>query len=165
MTTKYCIACKETHPLTEFNKSAKAADGRQSYCRGCNRRAVAAYAATDKGKASNRRRAAAYAATDKGKAAKRRRAASERLTNPEKRVARSAVAHAITAGQLVRGPCEVCGTTVNIDGHHEDYSKPLDVNWLCRKHHKERHREIDMLETAPPPETAQPPERDLLGYG
>jgi len=35
--------------------------------------------------------------------------------------------------------CEVCGE-VKVDKHHYDYNKPLDVVFLCRKHHKEVHR-------------------------
>jgi hypothetical protein len=40
-------------------------------------------------------------------------------------------------GWLKRQPCEVCGDP-NSDGHHEDYSKPLAVTWLCRTHHRRR---------------------------
>lgn len=50
-----------------------------------------------------------------------------------------AVHKAVKKGELFRGPCEVCGTTKNIDAHHDDYSKPLDVRWLCRKHHQMHH--------------------------
>lgn len=48
--------------------------------------------------------------------------------------------NAIRRGRIERGPCEVCGTTENVHGHHDDYSKPLDVRWLCRDHHLELHR-------------------------
>jgi hypothetical protein len=43
------------------------------------------------------------------------------------------------SGRLKKLPCEVCGNPKS-DGHHDDYAKPLDVKWLCRKHHAERHR-------------------------
>ena len=46
---------------------------------------------------------------------------------------------AIKTGQLVRMPCEVCGSKA--EAHHPDYSKPLNVMWLCRKHHSEWHKE------------------------
>ncbi len=40
-------------------------------------------------------------------------------------------------GLLKRKPCEVCGTWDNLERHHDDYAKPLQVRWLCRKHHLE----------------------------
>ncbi len=59
---------------------------------------------------------------------------------PEKRRAHEAVRQALLKGVLVKQPCADCGTTHNVDGHHEDYSQPLVVTWLCRKHHAARHR-------------------------
>jgi hypothetical protein len=47
--------------------------------------------------------------------------------------------NAIRDGHIVRGPCEVCGTRRHVDGHHDDYSKPLDARWMCRRHHLEFH--------------------------
>jgi len=60
--------------------------------------------------------------------------------NPEKRRAHSAVARAIRSGRLVRGCCEVCGATERIQAHHDDYSKPLEVRWLCPAHHAAERR-------------------------
>lgn len=57
---------------------------------------------------------------------------------PERVMAREKVYRAITNGQLTREPCEVCGDH-NSQAHHKDYRKPLEVIWLCAKHHKERH--------------------------
>jgi hypothetical protein len=55
---------------------------------------------------------------------------------PEKYKAR------ILSQRIPLKPCEVCGSTTNIHRHHEDYSKPMDVTFLCVKHHNERHVEI-----------------------
>lgn len=61
------------------------------------------------------------------------------LRNPEKIRAHQAVRHAIKRGDLIRGPCEDCGTTRGVEAHHPDYSQPLSVVWLCRRDHKRRH--------------------------
>ena len=55
--------------------------------------------------------------------------------HPEQRRAQRRAQYAIKTGKLTKGPCEVCGTTEDVQAHHEDHSKPLDVNWLCRSHH------------------------------
>lgn len=51
--------------------------------------------------------------------------------------AHSAVHSAKAKGELVKEPCEICGSKVRVEAHHEDYSKPLDVRWLCNNHHRQ----------------------------
>lgn len=58
--------------------------------------------------------------------------------HPERVAARNAVASAVKGGRLIRQPCEVCGAA-KVEGHHDDYSKPLAVRWLCPTHHDEHH--------------------------
>jgi hypothetical protein len=73
--------------------------------------------------------------------AKRAERARQRVRNPAERhkhEARWQTRRAIASGALVRQPCEVCGNP-KVDAHHDDYSRPLDVRWLCRAHHNEHH--------------------------
>jgi DNA repair exonuclease SbcCD ATPase subunit len=70
-----------------------------------------------------------------------RKRSKSRKPLPEKVRAKNAVNHAIVAGVIERKPCEVCGNPLS-EGHHEDYTQPLDVLWLCRTHHMEKHRRI-----------------------
>lgn len=57
----------------------------------------------------------------------------------DKRRARELMATAIRRGELVRQPCEVCGVVSRVHGHHDDYSQPLIVRWLCALHHRREH--------------------------
>jgi hypothetical protein len=51
----------------------------------------------------------------------------------------------MSTGKLIRQPCEVCGSK-KVEAHHDDYTKPLDVRWLCKKHHAEHHKNNPNLE-------------------
>ncbi len=45
---------------------------------------------------------------------------------------------ALRNGILTKKPCEKCGK-INSQAQHHDYSKPLDVTWLCPYHHAQEH--------------------------
>lgn len=90
---------------------------------------------------------------------------SKRMQDAARREAARQVSAALHAGVLVRRPCERCGRRKGVDGHHEDYSRPLDVTWLCKVHHSRRHWELRQQAKAilgptgmkPPKPTPQPP--------
>lgn len=64
-----------------------------------------------------------------------------RQNNREKARAWSIVGNAILRGDLQKPNfCSLCGVcNVRIHAHHEDYSLPLSVTWLCHICHKELH--------------------------
>lgn len=68
-----------------------------------------------------------------------------KVASMDKEKARRLVRTAIAQGKLIRPEvCEKCGKAPGkaIDGrpkihaHHHDYSKPLDVEWLCARCHR-----------------------------
>jgi hypothetical protein len=66
--------------------------------------------------------------------------ARHRARHPEKYRARRALNYQLEIGTITRKPCEICGAKAQ--AHHEDYSKPLDVRWLCPKHHMKLHNAV-----------------------
>ena len=52
----------------------------------------------------------------------------------------------IRYGKIKRQICEVVGCSQIGEGHHADYTKPLDVQWLCKKHHIEHHKKLKQKE-------------------
>lgn len=61
-----------------------------------------------------------------------------------KRRARGNLAYHLRAGNIKRQSCEYadCGET-ETEGHHYDYDEPLEVIWLCHKHHGQLHRTLN----------------------
>lgn len=127
--TRVCKKCKANLPMGMFRvmkrvrPSGFLSENRRYTCRKCDNRRRLEYAKKPNEKV---RRA---------KSAKRYRSDP---TEKMKNYARGAVSNAIDKGRLVRLPCEQCGA-IDTEAHHDDYSKPLDVRWLCRPHHMTLH--------------------------
>lgn len=61
---------------------------------------------------------------------------------PEAIRAHNAVNNGIRGGTVFRpDSCSICGKVGRLDGHHPDYTKPLDVVWLCQVCHKKEKKE------------------------
>lgn len=89
------------------------------------------------------RRSRAKARAKLGGAAARNRKYNE--ANREKHLAHKAVEKAVSRGHLTKMPCEACGETKLVHAHHDDYSRRLDVIWLCPLHHKQRHKILSVF--------------------
>lgn len=123
MKEKYCSRCKAVG--TEMVNHAKGRDGTQYYyCRECNTSQARRYRETKKGKENIYR--AVYKSIDKLR---------------YKQDARLLVRDAVFSGLLSKPVvCEHCCIEKKLNAHHEDYSKPLQVLWLCVSCHFARHR-------------------------
>lgn len=144
---KTCFKCGESKSLDEFYKHPQMADGRLGKCKTCTikdsetRRAL---------KSSDPQWVVSELKRHREKSQKYRedgrhkpdpqRSLNWADRNPTKRHAHHMVNNAVRNGKLVKLPCSVCGNPKS-EAHHEDYSKPLDVIWLCRKHHGELHHQ------------------------
>jgi hypothetical protein len=63
--------------------------------------------------------------------------------NAQKILCRHTTQQAIRSGELVRGPCEVCGCS-DVEAHHDDYAKPLTVRWFCKADHEAFHHKEEL---------------------
>lgn len=49
----------------------------------------------------------------------------------------------VRRGNIIRpNECEICKLECKPDGHHTDYSKPLEVMWLCKTCHAHQHGKL-----------------------
>lgn len=150
---KRCFKCNETKPLDEFYAHPDMADGHLNKCKICNRQDTAERVQRMKKDPSwveqelDRCREKMRKARAKGKYLKtdpdQKRVYFQRYrqNDPVRAKAHDMLGNAVRDGKVIPEPCEVCGRT-DVQGHHEDYSKPLDVIWLCPPHHAARHVEI-----------------------
>lgn len=125
--TKKCPRCLEVKDILEFHIARRQSGGRQARCKVCTSQRKRVY-----GKYKD--------LTEAQKQAHRESVRKFKKIEPRKTRARCLLYWAVRRGELKRQPCVRCGGKAQ--GHHEDYSKPLDVVWLCPKHHMQRHKEM-----------------------
>lgn len=141
--TKLCRACREVKNLDEFYSHPAGAHGRDSICKVCQKARMKARRRTDPAVQEYDRN---RDKTPERKARIRAVVIQWRKDNPDAYRAQTAVGNALRDGRLTKGPCEVCGSA-DVHGHHDDYSKPLVVRWLCPLHHQ-RHHAAEKLEAS-----------------
>lgn len=131
---KMCRGCGNLLPLSSFYKHSRMKDGYLNHCKICKR------LSSKKHREENEEYYKQYRINyerDYVKESLYNR--KRRVLEPHKYKARVAVGNALRDGKLIKLPCEVCGGVENVQGHHVDYDKPLEVVWLCPKHHTEVH--------------------------
>ena len=143
--SKTCFKCNRTLPKTAFYKHPMMADGLLGKCKKCTK--------TDT-RINRRNHLEYYRAYDSDRAQQqhRKKLSTENTARNRKEIkgyqaAHSAVSRNIRNGKLVKLACQMCGSRQNVHAHHDDYSLPLDVMWLCAEHHKARHAFLDFMET------------------
>lgn len=149
---KICRECNTEKPLLGFYKHAAMADGHLNKCIQCvksrikkhrevNLEKIKAY---DKSRANSPHRVQArkeYSTTENGKQAKQKANASYRERYPLKYAAHVITRNHIRDGRLkAETACLTCKSTKKVEAHHDDYTKPLEVRWLCESCHKDWHR-------------------------
>lgn len=149
---KTCFKCGVEKPMSDYYSHPQMADGHLNKCKECTKSDVRKnrienigyYQHYDKRRASNddrKQRCRMYSKTTNGKASHARSLKKYILKYPSKNKAHYAVSNAIRDGKLKRNSaCEACGIECRTEAHHHDYSKPLDVHWLCKACHVEWHK-------------------------
>ena len=79
-----------------------------------------------------------------------------RANNHEKAMAHWKIEQLVRTGKLKKQPCEICGATERIHAHHDDYSKPYEIRWLCTVCHRKLHAKLQGQQLREPKEKKTP---------
>lgn len=134
---KKCKTCGENLDISCFRESPKNIDGHRGSCKDCEN----AYTRRRRMNNPKVREHDRYRdkENEQRRLAKIKETKEWKKRNVYKTSAHKAVLRSVKSGKIIKTPCVVCGSTFRIHGHHEDYSKPLEVIWLCPLHHSRHH--------------------------
>ena len=148
MERKTCRDCKDAKALSEFHRHKRYKDGHRACCKECSLIRNAKYRTANRAKvraakrlyyanhkAEHRVYVSRYCATHRSAVAAYK--AADRKT--VKGRARNKLVKAVSRGIIIKpSRCSSCDSKCEkrlLHGHHDDYTKPLDVRWLCPKCH------------------------------
>ena len=121
---KVCSICGVEKPWADYHKDRKTKSGYEHRCKECNLKRRKEYGQRPESKILAASSMSEY-----------------RRKNKAKVQARNKVHYHIKVGNMTRPTqCKNCQSVGHVEAHHEDYSKPLDVIWLCKPCHVEADR-------------------------
>lgn len=124
MTTKTCIKCGEEKDISEFYKYARNRDGYRHECKECG----------------NKERALANKLNPQWNKAAHKNYHERHKDDPiylYKKMARKLAQAALLLGDIEEPACcPICGVIEKLEMHHEDYTDPLNVQWMCHTCHR-----------------------------
>lgn len=140
---KRCPTCQTEKPLAEFYADKRTADGLKSQCKRCHGAGNVRTRDRERHRETNRQYMRRARRLDTEKFQQRERVAGRERGWDERREARYQLHLALRRGEIARpGECERCKTPGPVEGHHPDYAKPLEVEWLCTLCHGKEHRHV-----------------------
>jgi hypothetical protein len=134
---KFCAACDKMLPVAAFYPDKNTLSGLGSRCAECARKKAREryYREHDKVMAAEALRRKKPEHREKNRVYRKQ----SDVRHPQRAKARQLLNNAVRDGRIERLPCHKCGDPKS-QGHHEDYSKPLDVEWICAPCHAKEHR-------------------------
>jgi formylmethanofuran dehydrogenase subunit E len=151
---KICFKCNKKKDLSKYYIHPQMKDGHLNKCIECTKKDVNKYRKDNLNYCTEYDRLRAtlphrvqsrkdYQKTENGKKSIRKSHLKWIANNPEKRAAHIILNNRLREGKIKKKRCEKCGEKKS-HAHHRDYSKPLDVKWLCIKCHSFRHKVLDL---------------------
>lgn len=138
-TMKKCTRCGEIKSRTDFYKNSGHKDGLNSRCKSCSRAYDQEWRMKNPEKVRKNNRADIEKHREHYEMKWKRAREKNRIASN----ARGKFKWAIESGRIKRPKnCSKCGRTCKPVGHHENYLKPYDVRWLCKRCHTVRHDEL-----------------------
>jgi ribosomal protein S27AE len=134
---KKCFKCGEIKDICEYYPHKRMKDGHLNKCKVCTRKDTKEYNVKNIiiVREKNRERS-----KDRKSVALRIKSTREwRIKNPLGHKAQIKLNNQVQAGNIIKKPCAKCGSE-KVHAHHEDYTKPFEILWLCAACHHAHHR-------------------------
>jgi len=147
-TTKKCNICNQIQPITNFYKSA-------AKCKPCNIEYAKQYRLDnidkvrvyDRNRPNHKDRAEAHKERIANISEDKKKIYTKQKNDWRKRNRDKQSAHnkAKRANLDKLQHCEHCKENKDLQGHHPDYTKPLEVVWLCASCHGVEHKRLNAI--------------------